>query len=236
MLSRVKRASSTSSQSSLQLRKGRLQVTDSCSSLISSLPSISTTPADTKPLLSSKLQSDSSQADRRAAATVIVEAYDVANDRGSGSGCDSPTSTPPPSDCCVPVQSQAAASACQDSPDSSGAPGALRPPADTTEPELVGFVLLDPLWQSAEEIGYVASLMRMKRSAHTGRHRAVHYALLLLPTPSPPMPVLFPRDYGVQPACRKREVYTTCRCHLDGMLIHLCSLTLCPTLLCVACT
>lgn len=35
-------------------------------------------------------------------------------------------------------------------------------------PELVGFVLLDPLWEEGQEVGYVASVMRMKRSAHTG--------------------------------------------------------------------
>jgi hypothetical protein len=35
-------------------------------------------------------------------------------------------------------------------------------------PELVGFVLLDPLWDEGQEVGYVASVMRMKRSAHTG--------------------------------------------------------------------
>lgn len=35
-------------------------------------------------------------------------------------------------------------------------------------PELVGFVLLDPLWEGGQEVGYVTSMMRMKRSAHTG--------------------------------------------------------------------
>jgi hypothetical protein len=29
-------------------------------------------------------------------------------------------------------------------------------------------VLLDPLWEGGEEVGYVTSMMRMKRSAHTG--------------------------------------------------------------------
>jgi hypothetical protein len=37
-------------------------------------------------------------------------------------------------------------------------------------PELVGFVLLDPLWEGGQEVGYVASVMRMKRSAHAGEH------------------------------------------------------------------
>lgn len=35
-------------------------------------------------------------------------------------------------------------------------------------PEVVGFVLLDPLWEHGEEVGYVTSIMRMKRSAHAG--------------------------------------------------------------------
>lgn len=34
--------------------------------------------------------------------------------------------------------------------------------------EVVGFVLLDPLWEGGVEVGYVTSMMRMKRSAHTG--------------------------------------------------------------------
>jgi len=36
------------------------------------------------------------------------------------------------------------------------------------QPQLVGFVLLDPLWEENEEIGYVASLMRMKKTAQSG--------------------------------------------------------------------
>jgi len=36
------------------------------------------------------------------------------------------------------------------------------------EPELVGFVLLDPLWEENEEVGYVSSIVRMKRTAHQG--------------------------------------------------------------------
>jgi hypothetical protein len=35
-------------------------------------------------------------------------------------------------------------------------------------PELVGFVLLDPLCEAGEETGYVVSIQRMKRSAHAG--------------------------------------------------------------------
>lgn len=37
--------------------------------------------------------------------------------------------------------------------------------------ELIGFVLLDPLWQANDEIGYVSSICRMKRSAHQGTTR-----------------------------------------------------------------
>jgi hypothetical protein len=48
-------------------------------------------------------------------------------------------------------------------------------PAVPAEPELVGFVLLDPLWESNEEIGYVSSICRMKRTAHQGEATtAVH--------------------------------------------------------------
>jgi hypothetical protein len=43
-------------------------------------------------------------------------------------------------------------------------------PAEPAGPELVGFVLLDPLWESNEEIGYVSSICRMKRTAHQGKH------------------------------------------------------------------
>jgi hypothetical protein len=35
-------------------------------------------------------------------------------------------------------------------------------------PELVGFVLLDPLCEAGEETGYVVSIQRMKSSAHAG--------------------------------------------------------------------
>ncbi|WIA39641.1 hypothetical protein OEZ86_005718 [Tetradesmus obliquus] len=41
-------------------------------------------------------------------------------------------------------------------------------PAEPAAPELVGFVLLDPLWQDNEEVGYVSSICRMKRTAHQG--------------------------------------------------------------------
>jgi hypothetical protein len=41
-------------------------------------------------------------------------------------------------------------------------------------PELVGFVLLDPLWEQGQEVGYVASVQRMKGSAHPGEHPTQH--------------------------------------------------------------
>jgi hypothetical protein len=41
-------------------------------------------------------------------------------------------------------------------------------PVEPADPELVGFVLLDPLWKDNEEIGYVSSICRMKRTAHQG--------------------------------------------------------------------
>jgi hypothetical protein len=37
-----------------------------------------------------------------------------------------------------------------------------------TQPELIGFILLDPLWEGGHEMGYVSSIVRMKRSAHQG--------------------------------------------------------------------
>lgn len=36
------------------------------------------------------------------------------------------------------------------------------------QPELVAFILLDPMWENGEEVGYVSSIVRMKRSAHQG--------------------------------------------------------------------
>lgn len=36
------------------------------------------------------------------------------------------------------------------------------------QPELIGFVLLDPMWENNEAVGYVSSIVRMKRSAHQG--------------------------------------------------------------------
>lgn len=38
------------------------------------------------------------------------------------------------------------------------------------EPELIGFVLLDPLWEEGQEVGYVSSIVRMRRNAHQGEH------------------------------------------------------------------
>lgn len=69
--------------------------------------------------------------------------------------------------CCSPAgpievtEQQPDTSACLDQ--DSGAKAVLGP-------ELVGFMLLDPLWEQGQEVGYVASVMRMKRSAHTGKH------------------------------------------------------------------
>jgi hypothetical protein len=48
------------------------------------------------------------------------------------------------------------------------------------QPELIGFILLDPMWEGGEEVGYVSSIVRMKRSAHSGgvgpRSRKLAYA------------------------------------------------------------
>lgn len=41
---------------------------------------------------------------------------------------------------------------------------------DPTKPQLLGFVLLDPLWEGGEQVGFVSSIVRMKRSAHQGEH------------------------------------------------------------------
>jgi hypothetical protein len=41
-------------------------------------------------------------------------------------------------------------------------------PVAVQEPQLVGFVLLDPLWEGGEPLGYVSSIVRMTRSAHQG--------------------------------------------------------------------
>ena len=45
-------------------------------------------------------------------------------------------------------------------------------------PELVGFVLLDPLWEGGSEMGYVSSICRMKRTAHQGERPLGPAALL----------------------------------------------------------
>jgi hypothetical protein len=47
---------------------------------------------------------------------------------------------------------------------------ALQTDTEQQEPttQLLGFVLLDPLWENDAEIGYVSSICRMRRSAHQG--------------------------------------------------------------------
>jgi hypothetical protein len=48
------------------------------------------------------------------------------------------------------------------------AAAAPAPAAAACTPELVGFVLLDPLWEGGEAVGYVTSMQRINRSAHSG--------------------------------------------------------------------
>jgi hypothetical protein len=54
---------------------------------------------------------------------------------------------------------------------SGGAAGAAggRYDIDPLKPDMLGFVLLDPVWENNHEVGYVSSICRMKRTAHQGK-------------------------------------------------------------------
>jgi hypothetical protein len=97
---------------------------------------------------------------------------------GSGSGSGSGSSSPKSPCVLVTVRAnctsrlEVAASKATDTSKTAVAAAAGSGDASASAaaagPELVGFVLLDPLWEGGQEVGYVTSMMRMKRSAHAG--------------------------------------------------------------------
>lgn len=68
-----------------------------------------------------------------------------------------------------PVRGSSPTGVSGQSPFQSSSAAAAAGGAALGNPELIGFVLLDPLWEEGEEIGYVSSICRMKRNAHQGK-------------------------------------------------------------------